>query len=95
MEAEVAVEVRSPVIGGVHHNGSGSEVLPTTHAPPQGVNEQVAAELVALLRAVQCQAGEDHHRGWAPPWPGPEAPGRLASPPEDLMVEYRTGTMGL
>jgi hypothetical protein len=61
VEVEVFVESRRLFVDGVDHHRSGSELATTSYAAAECVDEQMASELLALLRPGDGQPGEQHH----------------------------------
>ncbi len=58
METEVVIEGGGLVVDSVDDDRSGSEFLAAPHAAAQSVDQKLAAQPVALLRAVEGQPGE-------------------------------------
>jgi hypothetical protein len=65
METEVAVEGGGSVVDSVDDDGSSSELLAAPGTATQSVDQKMTAQLVALLRKVEGQAGEHDDRDWA------------------------------
>lgn len=61
METEVAIKAGSVVVYCIDNHRPGTELLSTAGTAAQGVDEQVATKLVAVLGAVQRQTGEDDY----------------------------------
>jgi hypothetical protein len=62
VKAEVLVEAHRVVADRVDHHGARTKLPGATHAPPECINEQMAAERVAVLGAIHGQAREQDDR---------------------------------
>ena len=54
------IELGGTLINGVNDDRSGTELVSSPHAPPEGIDEEMTAETLPLLGPIDGEPGQEH-----------------------------------